>query len=626
MKLFEIPMVVTSMLGFCLLWGVDVPAARADFTFGPPVNLGPTINTVGARSPSPSADGLELYFTHDKLAGNKWLGGEIYVARRATVDSEWGVPVSLGEPVNATTPNMLYAANWLPSISADGLSLYFTHDAGKAGRLYVAKRATTHDNWGVPVSVGAAVNTASAWEPCISADELELYFHSDRPGGYGQSDLWVTTRATVNDDWGAPVNLGPAINSPAWDDGSGISPDGLLLFFSSDRAGGSGNFDTYVARRATKKDPWGLPVNLGPTVNSASVEAGPRVSFDGSMVYFESNRPGGYAPSTLLTDSWQAPIIPIVDFNGDGKVDAKDLALLVANWGKSNSVCDIGPFAWGDGIVDERDLKVLMESLMTPGPKASDVLCDVILSWIAPSFANTCDVYLGTSLEAVSTADRANPKSVLVSQGQTAATYDPPGLLEFSRTYYWRVDFVIPGSTPAIYQGPVLKFTTAALVYPIKNITAKASSMQAGSGPERTVDGSGLDKNDGHSTDPKDMWWSQGVSPNWIQYEFDKVYTLHELWVWNSNQIIEPFMGFGAKSVKIEYSTGGATWTPLAGVPDFARAPGQPGYPHNTTVSFGGVPAKHVKLTIEKNWGVTPQTGLSEVRFFCTQSAAATKP
>jgi hypothetical protein len=164
------------------------------------------------------------------------------------------------------------------------------------------------------------------------------------------------------------------------------------------------------------------------------------------------------------------------------------------------------------------------------------------------------------------------------------------------------------------------------LTYPIKNITAMASSFQRGDGPEKTVDGSGLDKSDGHSTEAKDMWWSMGTAPNWIQYEFDKVYPLHELWVWNFNSAIEPFMGFGAKTVKIEYSTDGTTWTVLANVPEFKKAPGKAGYTADTKISFGGVAAKLVKLTIEKNWGVAPQTGLSEVRFFATQSAAAAKP
>jgi len=215
---------------------------------------------------------------------------------------------------------------------------------------------------------------------------------------------------------------------------------------------------------------------------------------------------------------------------------------------------------------------------------------------------------------------------VLVSKAQTETTYDPEGLLEFSQTYYWRIDFVVPGPTATIYKGPVLSFTTEAFAYPIKNIIAKASSAQANMGSEKTVDGSGLDKNDGHSTNGTDMWLSTAATPRWIQYEFEKVCALHELWVWNSNSTVEPFIGFGAKTVKIECSTDGTTWTPLANVPEFAKAPGKAGYLHNTTVNFGGVSAKYVKLTIEKGWGSTPSTGLSEVRFFYIPTASAPKP
>jgi len=122
------------------------------------------------------------------------------------------------------------------------------------------------------------------------------------------------------------------------------------------------------------------------------------------------------------------------------------------------------------------------------------------------------------------------------------------------------------------------------------------------------------------------MWLSTAAQPRWIQYGFDKVYALHELWVWNQNQLVETFVGFGAKTVKIEYSADGTTWTPLADVPEFARAPGQSGYVHNTTVSFGGVSAQYVKLSIEKNWGPATSTGLSEVRFFYIPDRSATKP
>jgi len=368
MRVFEVS-VVTSLVALGSLAGFGVAVAQADFTFGELVNLGATINTGEFSSPCSSADGLELYLTHDRFVGNDWVGADIYVARRATLDGEWDVPVSLGESVNATDPDMLYAANWLPCISANGLSLYFTHDAGEAGRIYVAKRATKQDNWGTPVSVGMAVNAEAAWQPYISADELELYFHSDRPGGHGESDLYVTTRASVNDEWGAPVNLGPTVNSPAWDNSPSISPDGLLLSFGSTRPGGLGDFDVYVARRTTKTEPWGPAINAGPIINSALYAWAPKISFDGSLLYFMSDRVGGYPPAEL-DDIWRASILPVVDFNADGKVDLADLVALIDHWGTDNTLYDIGPYAWGDGKVDIQDLKAFVGQWEKQNPPA----------------------------------------------------------------------------------------------------------------------------------------------------------------------------------------------------------------------------------------------------------------
>jgi regulation of enolase protein 1 (concanavalin A-like superfamily) len=225
------------------------------------------------------------------------------------------------------------------------------------------------------------------------------------------------------------------------------------------------------------------------------------------------------------------------------------------------------------------------------------------------------DVYFGTSFADVNTASRTNPKGVLASQGQTAATFDPPGAFAYGQTYYWRVDEV-NAAPNTIYKGTVWSFTAEPYAYPITGVTATASSAQAGMGPGNTIDGSGLDKSDLHGIDGSTMWLTTGAQPNWIQYQFDKVYKLFNLKVWNSNQLIESFIGFGAKKVTIEYSTDGTTWTALANVPEFARAPGVAGYAANTTVSFGGVMAKYVKLTINSNWGgMSTVTGLSEVRF-----------
>ena len=134
-------------------------------------------------------------------------------------------------------------------------------------------------------------------------------------------------------------------------------------------------------------------------------------------------------------------------------------------------------------------------------------------------------------------------------------------------------------------------------------------------GPEKTIDGSGM-TGDLHGVETTTMWMSTGTLPNWIQYEFDAVYKLDKLLVWNSNQIIEAFIGFGAQDVTVEYSVDGATWTALAGVPQFAQGTGLAGYAANTTVDFGGIMAKYVKLTINKNYAVmATQTGFSEVQF-----------
>jgi Tol biopolymer transport system component len=203
--------------------------------------------------------------------------------------------------------------------------------------------------------------------PCISSDGLSLYFNSDRPGGFGYHDLYVTTRVTVEEEWGPPANLGPTVNTPNIENTARISADGRLLFFTSiNRPGGFGQADLWVTRRATKNDDWGTPLNLGLPVNSSAKEAGLATSADGRTLYFYSDRVGGVGGH----DIWQAPIIPIVDLNGDGIVNAEDMCIIVDHWGTDNSLCDIGPMPWGDGIVDVQDLIVLAEHLFEEIPPA----------------------------------------------------------------------------------------------------------------------------------------------------------------------------------------------------------------------------------------------------------------
>ena len=221
-------------------------SAHADFTFGEPVNFGPTINTPYVEGPTCiSPDGLELYIFSDRPGS---LGGlDLWVMTRTTREDDWELPVNLGSGVNSSG----YECD--ACISSDGLELYFDAYQRSGGHggwdNWVSRRQTRNDSWGLAVNLGPPLNTSSGDNsPSTSADGLEFYFGSSRPGGQGSDDLWVAKRSTTNDSWGEPVNLGAIINSSAYECGVKISSDSLMLFFSGEihspyRSGGFGLSD-----------------------------------------------------------------------------------------------------------------------------------------------------------------------------------------------------------------------------------------------------------------------------------------------------------------------------------------------------------------------------------------------
>jgi hypothetical protein len=317
-----------------------VKIANADYTLGTPTVIFPPYFVT---APSVSTDGLSLYVDAPDGSG----GWEIWVSTRETIHDDWA------GGIKPTPPNSS-SSDGNPDISADGLTLFFNSDrlvGGFGGHdIWLTTRATTDDPWSEPVNLGPTINGPYIdAHPSISTDGLSLFFCSTRPG-YGDRDIYLSTRATINDPWSEPVNLGPIVNSLSWDSGPDISSDGLKLFFDSERPGGYGKMDIWLTTRTTIDDPWGVPVNLGPIVSTSNNDYTPCISADGSILYFYSN-------NRLR----QAPIIPIVDFNGDSKVDRLDMGLMMLQWGTDNSLCDIGPTPLGDGIVDSKDLMVLAD-------------------------------------------------------------------------------------------------------------------------------------------------------------------------------------------------------------------------------------------------------------------------
>ena len=162
----------------------------------------------------------------------------------------------------------------------------------QAGIWSVAQNVET----GIP-GTHASLNTG-ALEGCpfISPDGKSLYMASDRPGGFGGLDIWVSSRASVNDGWGEPVNLGEPVNSASNDFCPTIARDGHTLYFVSNRPGGCGGSDIYVSR--SRPHGWDTPVNLGCALNSDADEFSPfpvNEAGSGPVLYFSSNRAGGFS-------------------------------------------------------------------------------------------------------------------------------------------------------------------------------------------------------------------------------------------------------------------------------------------------------------------------------------------
>ena len=355
--------------------GLTIDFAEADFFLGEPRKLPAPLNLPGYTSgtPSISADGLSLFITSDMTG--QYGNYDLWVTTRAAIGDDWSEPVNLGQTINSS------AAEAYPDISSDGLSLFFQdgHPVWPElplrpggcglGDLWVTKRKTLTDTWRTPVNLGSVVNS-SYWDgtPCISSDGLVLYFTSNRPGGSGGHDIWMATRATIDNDWDTPINLGPTINSTDWEYGVSVSSDDLALFFMSvGGSGGHGGCDLWVTTRVGKGQEWGTPINLGPKVNSSIWEYRPSISTylpgSGCRLYF-TRRPGMDPPSAI----WETKISPIIDLNSDGIVNADDMCIVVDNWGTDNSLCDVGPMPWGDGVVDVEDLIVIAEHLFEEFP------------------------------------------------------------------------------------------------------------------------------------------------------------------------------------------------------------------------------------------------------------------
>ncbi|MBI3512222.1 MAG: PD40 domain-containing protein [Bacteroidetes bacterium] len=267
-----------------------------------PINMGDVVNTDGCEYfPNVTADDATFLFTRNEQIKDPSTGvlkmtqEDFYISYKGD-DGKWSLAKNMGPPINSDRNE------GAPSLSSDGRYLFFAaceeYDGYGNGRIgygscdifYTQK---TNSQWSRPVNVGPPVNT-QAWEsqPSFSSDGKTLYFISNRRGGFGDSDIWM---ATLGEDgkWSAPVNMGPEINTSGKEEAVFIHPDNQTLYFASDGHTGMGGLDLYICRRDSVTGKWGAPQNLGYPINTYGDESGLIVNGNGQVAYFSSTRDGG---------------------------------------------------------------------------------------------------------------------------------------------------------------------------------------------------------------------------------------------------------------------------------------------------------------------------------------------
>ncbi len=261
-------------------------------------NMGDKINSpLSEYVPVVSSDQTELYFTarrKETTGGvkdptNKYFE-DIYYSKK--VDGKWQMARNIGPPLNTPTHDAVV------NLSSDGneLVIYRTNDNLYGGDLYLCKKTT--DNWSVPEKLTENINShyqeASA---SISPDGKLMYISSNRPGGLGGKDIYRVRRLPDN-QWSIPENLGPTINTPYDEDSPYIQADGQTLYFSSNGHSTMGGYDIFKTK-LENDEIWTNPRNVGYPINTVKDDIYFVISPDGKTAYYSSDMPGGFGEQDL---------------------------------------------------------------------------------------------------------------------------------------------------------------------------------------------------------------------------------------------------------------------------------------------------------------------------------------
>ena len=258
-------------------------------------NLGKVVNTNNPEyAPAVSLDGGSLYFTSRRA----WADGssEAYRDPRLNNYTEDIYVTYLDADITWTSPEKLeFCKNELNeatiSVSADERRIYIYNDASGGGDIYYSDFANNHFEE-IKEFTNKGVNSKD-WEThcSVTPDGRDLYFVSNRPGGYGGRDIYRIVKLP-NGSWSEPQNLGPEINSPQDEDSPFIAVDNKTLYYSSNSAKSMGGFDVFVTIRDDLNN-WSTPVNMGYPINSTGDDIFYTTTFDGQRGYLSSFRKNG---------------------------------------------------------------------------------------------------------------------------------------------------------------------------------------------------------------------------------------------------------------------------------------------------------------------------------------------
>jgi outer membrane protein OmpA-like peptidoglycan-associated protein len=261
-----------------------------------PVNMGPNVNSVNKDyNPFISVD-AETFILTRTIPDSRSLvkmQEDFFICYKDGKD--WTPAVNMGPPINSVVNEGAM------TLSPDGRTMVFTicevygdFGEGRQGMgscdLFVSQRVG-ENRWSKPRNLGPKINTTKFdSQPCIASDGKSIYFSSARPGGQGESDLWVIN--ITDKGFSDPQNLGPRLNTPGKEDGVFIHPDNQTLYFASDGQVGMGGRDLFMSKRKSDGT-WGDPVNLGYPINTSDDERTLFIDAKGDLAYFASDREGG---------------------------------------------------------------------------------------------------------------------------------------------------------------------------------------------------------------------------------------------------------------------------------------------------------------------------------------------